>query len=273
MHNYKKLIQILIIICFTLFVSNRVFSTPTNITIYFYSPEVNINNFASLKIDLDTYLANFGDYEFQPFTDMATFENFVTSRGCGLVLVSSRYYTMLKTKLSLKALLVGVSKEKSTYRKVVVVKKSVTDFSLLKGASLASSGNEEYTTSALRKMVGSSHQEIIDSLRILVVPKDIDALMTVGFGMSQAALTSEKSLEKLLSINPNLYNSLKKIYISDEYLLPVVAVFHKFAEEERKLIEIIEVMGESEEGVINLKMFGLDGWRRLTRVERELLER
>ncbi len=274
MPKYLKTIRFIIFFCVLFALTTRASSTaPSHQTVFFYNPEVNINNFASLKIDIDTYLSGFGNYRFQPFSDMETFETFVTSSKKGVMLVSSWHYSMLKSRLPLVPLLVGVSKGVSTYRKVLVVKKSVKDLSQLKNIKLASSGNEEYTQSALEKMVGAKHPDIVKSLKILVVPKDIDALMAVGFGMSQAALTSEKSLKKLSMLNPNLYKSLKTISVSEEFLLPVLAVFNGFSDEERKLVEIVEAMGKSEKGGRDLKMLGLDGWKRLTLAEEEILRR
>src|SRR4030067_2322614 len=41
----------------------------TRYTVYFYNPESNVDNFASLKTRLDVYLKNTGPYQFQPFCD------------------------------------------------------------------------------------------------------------------------------------------------------------------------------------------------------------
>ncbi len=105
----------------------------TRYTVYFYNPESNVDNFASLKTRLDVYL---------------------------------------------------------------------------KDAGIASAGSEEYTRKHLKSMVGEKYAEAIDTCQILAVPKDIDALISIGFGLVQAALTTEYSLSKLSAINPGLYKKL-----------------------------------------------------------------
>ena len=41
--------------------------------VYFYTSENNIDNFKSLKVNFDNYLQEFGDYEFQAFSDKKNF--------------------------------------------------------------------------------------------------------------------------------------------------------------------------------------------------------
>ena len=61
-----------------------------------------------------------------------------------------------------------------------LVKETITSIALLKGKKLATAGNEEFTKNILTKMLGEGEKEIIDSLKILNVPKEIDALIAVG---------------------------------------------------------------------------------------------
>ncbi len=243
-----------------------------NSTLFFYNPEVNINNFTSLKIELDTYLTDFGNYKFQPFAKKDAFENFVALKKVGLLLVSSWHYKLLKTNFNLVPLLVGVSKGLSTYRKTLVVKDVFKDIESLKGVTLASSGTKDYTLSVLNEMFGKKHSDILKSLKILIVPKDIDALMSVGFGMSQAALVTEKSVKKLEAMSPNLSKTLKSVAISDKQLLPIVAAFKESLEMEKELVDIIASMDKSPKGLRDLKMIGLDSWKLFTEKEMEFLK-
>lgn len=270
-----KLIKLLIIT--TLSTSLICFSTRTSLcsgnnTLFFYNPEININNFASLKMELDTYFSEYGNYRFQPFSKMDTFETFVFTKKSGLLLVSSWHYKILKSKLDLVPLLVGVSKGLSTYRKILIVNENVNEVEGLRGKTIASSGSEEYTKSTLQKMLGRKYPDIVESIKILVVPKDIDTLMVLGFGMVQAALTSDKSFNKLEKISANLFKKLKKVSISNELLLPVVAAFKNFSEKDKELVEIIASMDKSSQGSRDLKMIGLDGWKPFTPVEKKILE-
>ena len=242
-------------------------------TVYFYSSETNINNFGSLKVEFDTYLSGLGAYQFQPFCDRKTFELFIADREDGIFLLSSWHYSSLKDTLPMEPVLVGVSKGRSMQKRVLSAKKEIPNVDLLEGGTVASAGSEDYTKSILMRMFGSGQREFVESLQILTVPKDIDALMAVGFDMAEAALTTESSLAKLAGLNPVQYGMLRPLATSDEILLPVVAAPKRPDGNIRAFLKIIEEMGSKPEGGRKLMMLGLDGWKRLGTVEKRMLER
>jgi len=242
-------------------------------TIYFYNPETNINNFASLKKEFDTYLLSFGEYQFQPFNERETFEKLITERKDGIFLVSSWHYRKLKETIPLEPMLVAVYRDKSTCRKILSVKKSIDNLNLLKGATVASAGSEEYTRSILRQMLKQNNEDVVRSLKILTVPKDIDALMSVGFGMAGAAITTEGSLAKLAMMNQKQFDMLQQLAASDDTLLPVIAAPKPYNDACKKLTSLIKEMGVRQEGKQKLTMIGLDGWKELNDSEKEILEK
>ena len=244
----------------------------TGTTIYFYSPETNINNFSSLKAEFDSYLAERGDYQLQPFSKQTDFEKFVTGKKDGVLLVSSWHYRKLRDLLRLEPILVGALKNQSTQKRVLSTKKKMKNLADLKGQKIASAGSKEYTTTILRSMLGAENQDLLDSFRILVVPKDIDALMAVSFGMAKAALTTESSLGKLRKINPKQHGLLRQLATSEEALRPVVAAPKGSVTGLQALLAVIEGMGDRPEGVKRLKMIGLDRMKKLEDSERRILQ-
>jgi len=70
----KRILPVFFI--FSVFITGSYWSAYSNVgsTIYFYNPETNINNFATLKTAFDTYLVNHGGYYFQPFDSRENFE-------------------------------------------------------------------------------------------------------------------------------------------------------------------------------------------------------
>ncbi len=245
----------------------------TKYTIYFYNPETNINNFTSLKIEFDRYLSDYGLFKFQPFSDRKTFEKFIAGKNDGVFLLSSWHYQHLAKKLPIESVLVGVSKGKSMHRKILSTKEQyITNIDSLEGEVVASSGSEDYTKNILVQMLGEGKKDIADSLKILTVPKDIDALMAVVFGMANLALTTEQGLTKLMSINLKQYRKLKHLVASKEILLPIIAKPKQPDERVNLLLTVIEEMGTSLEGRKKLKMLGIDGWKRLSKAERISLE-
>ncbi len=240
-------------------------------TVYFYNPESNINNYVLLKGEFDKYLSDYGPFKFQPFSNRKTFEKFLIKQKNGIFLLSSWHYHDLLGKVPIEPIFVGFLKGKTTQRKILSATENITSIDSLKGKSIASAGSEEYTKNILMQMLGEKKKYIIDSIKILTVPKDIDALMAVGFGMASSALTAEISFGKLLAINPKQYRMLNQL-ASMETLRQIVAVPKQFDENVGLLLSIIQDMVSSVEGKRNLKMISLDGWKKLSNAERLFLE-
>lgn len=174
--------------------------------------------------------------------------------------------------MEMEAKLVGVSKGRPTHIKILTVRKSITNVNLLKGKIIAAAGSKEYTKGVLLEMLGEDQKSIVDSLRILIVPKDIDALMAVGFGMADSALTTESSLTKLAEINLKQYRILRQLAASKETLLPIIAAPKKLDENISSLLRVFENMGKTPVGQNKLRMLGMDGWKKLGNAERRFLE-
>jgi hypothetical protein len=272
-NRYLQLTAFCLLTSLLLLISTKTFADNTY-TLYFYNPETNINNFAPLKIEFDKYLSGYGSFQFQPFSDRKSFEKYITGRNDGVFLMSSWHYCQLKKTLPIdvEAKLVGVSEGKSTHEKILTAKNNIININLLKGKIVASSGNEEYTKNVLIQMLGEEKKGIVNSMRILTVPKDIDALMAVGYGMADSALTTEKSLAKLAAINPKQYRFLRPLAKSEEILLPIVAAPKQSDENIKWLLTIIEKMETLDAGKTKLKMLGVDGWKKVGKFERIFLE-
>jgi len=241
-----------------LLVLSAVCGADAAVTVYFYSPETNINNWNSLKAEFDTYFSGRGPYRFQPFKKMSDFEEFVVGRKDGVLLVSSWHYLKLKDRTPLEPVLVGSAKGQTTQRWMLSAKKRMADVAALKGKRIASAGSRDYTRTILRDMLAKEGSGLAKSLKILEVPKDIDALLSVGFGMAKGAVATENSHRKLQQINPKQYSLLRQLAVSEGTLLPVVAAPMGAGPELKGLLKVLEEMGDRPEGVKCLKMIGLD---------------
>ena len=220
--------------------------------VLFYTTDSNINNFKSLKISFDRYLQQFGLYEFQPFSDKSTFERYLTSDNL-IVILSSWHYQQISKTYNLQAKLVGKKQNSITNRIILVGQKNMP----LKGV-VTSAYDKEYARKTLDKLADNA------DLRVLVVPKEIDALMSVGFGMSNFALVSQDSLTLLKEINPMLADNLTIYKKSD----PVYRMLLAYSgAENKKLIELFLNMGKDKESKDILNMIGIDGMQELTPVD------
>lgn len=226
-----------------------------SVTVYFYNPETNINNFSILKTSFDSYLSTQGDYQFQPFDTQENFEKSLNKKG-NIYLLSSWHFNVLQQKFPLQISLIGTFKGNATQKKILSAKKDIVDFSMLKNATIAGAGSENYIRSVLQQIDPTKYKELSDTIKILKVPKDIDALMAVGFGMADAAIAAESSLKTLESLNANQYKQLHSLGGSEKSYLLVAATFDKPGKNETKVLEILFNMA----GQKNLNLLGLDGW-------------
>lgn len=240
------------------------------VVIYFYSAETNINNFKSLKMEFDRYLTQFGDYEFQPFSDRNTFEEHVKDKSQGLLLLSSWHYANIYESYALKPILVGIRDGQKFQKRLLVTGSTSTDQETIKSGQIASASSVPHTQTTLAAMF---HEKIDETqYKILTVPKDLDALMSVGFGMAKSALITENSFETLKTINPPLFKKLNIVAESEETLLLIIAAPEGFMQEAQELVTILEKMTTDPAGEKNVKMLGLDGWQPLDPSDTSRLE-
>lgn len=232
--------------------------------IYFYNPETNINNFATLKTAFDNYLSNQGVFHFQPFDNRDNFETVVKQKSADVYLLSSWHLEALqKQNIPIEAQMCGTYKGNIMQRKVLSAKKDIINTSMLKDTVIAGAGSEDYIRSILQQILGKEHQELLEHVKILTVPKDIDALMAVSFGMATAAISAESSLTKLAIINPNQFQQLHSLGFSEKAYILIAATLKKPEQLQTQLLEILRKMPETGTGEKNLKLLGIDGWKPL----------
>ncbi|WP_294962991.1 hypothetical protein [Sulfurimonas sp.] len=245
----KKILLIL------LFVNLLVADT---LKVYFYTTEAHIKNFKSLKVGFDKYLTKYGDYKFQPFNDKKTFEKYIKDKN-SIVVLSSWHYQKISKEYGLKAKLVAEKKSTIKDTKILVghiaglIQDEMTLEEIPLKGIVTSAYDDEYTKELL-SMITQNHS---DFLSVLIVPKEIDALMSVGFGMSKFALVSRDSLSLLKKINPFLAKSLK-VYKESNPTYRMFVASNKMDEEKLKLISIFENMNLNNNGKDVLKMIAID---------------
>ncbi len=249
------------------FLKSRAQDTP--LTVYFYSPETNVNNFALIKGEFDTFLADHGGHKFQPFSDRATFEQQVAANPRSLCLMSSWHCRLLAARQAMEPLLVGRARGKSTQKHLLFGRtKNPAD---LRGQKVASGGTREFTLTLLLQIL-PGQQALVDSLKILVVPKDIDALMAVGFGAAKGAVATESGSDKLAKSNPKQRGELQQLGGGYESLLPVLAGPKNTDDSMKKLAAIFRRMGDTGEGRSRLQLLGLEALTELDATQKGRLK-
>ena len=252
-----------VFLIFFVFITGGYWSAHSDVrpTIYFYNTETNINNFVTLKMAFDVYLVNHGGYYLQPFDLRENFEAVIKKKGDIYLLSSWHLKELQQKKVPLEIALVGTSKGNTMQRKVLSAKKDIVNVAMLKNTVVAAAGSEEYVHSILKQILGKGQEALLNDIKILIVPKDIDAIMAVGFGMATAAISAESGLDKLAMINPNQFKELHSLGFSEKDYLLIAATLKKTDQQERQLLEELRKMSETDAGEANLKMLGIDGWR------------
>jgi hypothetical protein len=258
------------VLIFLLIIPALSFSDTGNVSIYFYSCESNINNYKSLKINFDNYLSRFGPYEFQPFKDKNTFEEQIEDRTNCLIILSSEHYLNLSKNKTIQPVLVGEKNSKNMQKRVVVCKGRPDDVKIVL-QSLSSASSARHTMSIVDDIF--KDDDIKESVTILSVPKDIDALMSVGFGMSKSALVTQSSFERLKILNPELYKEMTVLAEGKKVFLLILAAPEKISTGCNRLLKIIKDMPADPTGSKVIKMLGVDSLQDIESKDREKLEK
>lgn len=232
-----KFLSILFLLCVTLFGGPH--------KVYYYTTETNIENFKTLKVEFDRYLKQYGRYEFQAFSDKSMFETFL-KQSDSIVMLSSLHYKQIAKKHNLDAVCVAQNRRSIKDTNVIIGKANTP----LHG-TVTTAFSTKYTKNLLRHTFGRHH------LQLLKVPKEIDALMSVGYGMSQFASVSKGSFKLLKKTNRRLTKDMRIYSESDPNYRMLVAVNAKNANN-KDFIRIFTDMNKNKNGKSVLKLLGID---------------
>lgn len=233
-------------------------------TIFFYNTESNINNFVSLREGFEFYFEKKGGYIFQPFDLRENFQASIRAKRRGNIYILSNWHLkeLQKKKVPLEIAMIGTLKGKQEQKKVLSVTKEIVKFEQLKDTVIAAAGTEDYVHNIIKQMLGKGQEKLLEDITILIVPKDLDALLSIVFGVSTGAVSAENGLEKMKQISPSYYEELHELGASKSDYLLVVATLNKPTEKELQLLEALRKMEETEEGRQILMFLGIDGWRK-----------
>lgn len=232
-----------------------------DITILFYNSEANLNNYSTVKAQFDRYLSQFGPFKFQPFSKRDIFEKVVeTTKAPRILIVSSGHYCAINKKSPLTPLLIGLRGGKNSFRKILVAK-GPSNVHELKGAVVASSGSQESTQSLLREMLGQDQETLVSTMNVLQVPKDIDALLSLDFGLARCAVSTKENLKQMETAMARK-SGLIELFESREIMMPIAAVEKSLGRNESldRLIQVMKDMKASKIGRENLSLLSMDEW-------------
>jgi hypothetical protein len=224
--------------------------------IYFYYPQ-HIQSFHTLDMMMNTYLATRGGYEFQSFSSWDTFESHLQAHPRAIILLSYWTYTSIQRQYHLHPVLIGTRQGSPTEKWGLFV----MDASILKKKAtlthVVSALAPQHTRNLLHEMFPNDTRQ---AFQILSVSANIDALMSVGFGLAQAALCSENSVNSLKETNPQFHKKLKRF--GDWLDIPhiILATSEPATPEAQTLVTIFQDMTSDPTGNDIVSLFGFDAW-------------
>jgi ABC-type phosphate/phosphonate transport system substrate-binding protein len=93
------------------------------------------------------------------------------------------------------------------------------------------------------------------------VPKDIDALLAIGFGQVDAAFVSNAQFGQLAKINPRLTDNLHELGYAETLPFPMVyATEFASPADIEKLRTVMHTVNETGTGKRLTALLGYDGW-------------
>ena len=237
-------------------------AAPFRTKIYFYNPEINTARNLVLKSTWDNYLHEAGDYEFQPVDDEAEFIQLVQGQTNAAFIMAEWFYTSMFSSASadqnLDVAFQGARNGKDTYSKILVANKNTLDF---ENITIACSGSKDRAKAILHSIYPELSAHQLNKLKVLLVPKDIDALMAVGYGLAEMALSTEVSLSKMSSLNETLYKDM--IVVRESKPLKRSVLVFKSTNDllKRNLASLIINMTNTPSGQQAINLLGLDEWK------------
>lgn len=230
------------------------------ITIYHYNPESHSDRNLVLKNTFDRYFQINHNIQLQPVDDRIAFQSLIEHDTASLFIMSDWHYRQLaNSNTELVPYLRGLKNGQDTFYKLLVGKAPLTT----PKATIAVSGTGDYVNTLLEEMRIADPTRIRQP-RLLMVPKDIDALLAVGFGLADAALATESSFEKLSLLYQNEYQQLQVLGRSSPQKRLVVVFIKRHQAAVQLALDALENMNQSKEGRLGLNLLGLDEWTRLT---------
>lgn len=231
------------------------------LTIYFYNPEINTTRNVVLKTVFDQYLKEKGKFQFQPVDNRHAIETLIQNDKHAIFMISDWHFNQLPdTLFPAQPVLRGVKNGSDTYQKFLVVRSTVAN---LDSMTIATSGTPLFSRSILADIYPDHTPEQLNKPNFLLVPKDIDALMAVGFGLADAALASELSLETLSTLYKTQHQQLQTL--GNSRPLKRLLVIHHETDSPIKVeaVDALNDMSQSSKGLQALHILGLSGWQPL----------
>lgn len=237
-------------------------------TLFFFSPDFSPGNLSVLTQAVDAYLREAGtETRFQAFVRFEDFRREVAAQRPDFIVVPDWAATRACIGSELVPLARPIRGGESFGRKALIARPGVRSLAELRNASIAA------TVPPGGSATGSGLDRIRreqPGVRIIQVPKEIDALLAVAFGQVDAAYVSTRQFDMFAGVNPKLGTELKEIGYAEAMPFPLIyATANADAAEITQLRKAIAEVSTSGTGKRLVGLLGYDGWVVLDEASKE----
>ncbi|HET9062646.1 MAG TPA: PhnD/SsuA/transferrin family substrate-binding protein [Candidatus Binatia bacterium] len=227
--------------------------------LFFFSPDFSPGNLSVLTQAVDAYLREAGtETRFQAFVRFEDFRREVAAQRPDFIVVPDWAATPACVGSELVPLARPIRGGESFGRKALIARAGIRSLAELRNASIAA------TVPPGGSPPGSGLDRIRreqPGIRIIQVPKEIDALLAVAFGQVDAAYVSTRQFDMFAGVNPKLGTELKEIGYAEAMPFPLIyATANADADEITQLRNAIAEVSTSGTGKRLVGLLGYDGW-------------
>ena len=229
------------------------------VRLFFFSPDFSPGNLSVLTQAADAYFREAkADTRFQAFVRFEDFEREFFAQKPEFVVVPDWANGTDCFGSELRALAKPVRGGESHGRKALVARPSVRSIADIGNGSIAA------TVTPSGAAAGSALERIRrehPGVRIIPVPKEIDALLAVAFGQVDAAYVSTTQFGLLAGVSPNLGTDLKELGYAEDTPFPMIyATAFATDDQVAGVRTAVSTVASSGSGKRLIGLLGYDGW-------------
>jgi ABC-type amino acid transport substrate-binding protein len=188
---------------------------------FFFSPQVGSANFSLLKETAETYFRQSGlSLSFHPFARLEDLERESARRNPAFLLVPA--WAIENACLAERLDTVGRPSRNGLPhdRRALLARKTISSAAGLAGSAIATTVHRSGAAAGSGALARLRADQ--PNVRVIPVPKDVDALLAVGLGQVDAAFVSIAEFERLANVNPQLTANLHEIGYSENAPFPAL---------------------------------------------------
>ena len=232
---------------------------------YYFNPDSLQSNLNQLKSEIDSFFsrANY-PVNFQPFARLIDFDQKIKEKRPAFLFLPHWYYEKYGAIHKLQPLLQPSRNHKKTYSKVLLTRKNAgITVSSLKNRTLAMTSMGPDEEKILDRIVFQHLGLSAKEQRIVIVPKDADAVFALALGQVETALVVRQNLKPLAEVNERLMQSLTTMVESQPLLMPLLCVTEGTATKEQieRMKTILLRTNTASQPVNIMEMLQIDEWQ------------